>query len=317
MSHEIRTPINGIIGVLELLNHTGLNRQQTEYIGMLETSADILLQLINDILDFSKIEAGYLELEKIDFDLRTTLNKISDMLALKAHKKGLEFGLCLEPNVPSLLNGDPARLSQIIINLAGNAVKFTQTGKVSIACKLESQDKGSVRLHFTVSDTGIGIPKDKLDIIFESFRQVDGSTTRRFGGTGLGLPICRQLLEMMGGRTWVESELGKGSVFYFTIGFGLQDEKKQKMYDFTSKGLESAGGEEQRRGLKILLAEDDLINRRVGVGILEKMGHSVKVAEDGERAVEFFGKHAFDLALMDVQMPGIDGLEATARIRRC
>ena len=312
MSHEIRTPMNGIIGMIELIKDTTLSREQEEYLEMAGTSADSLLNLINDILDFSKIEAGRLDMEKVNFNLRSTLKSITQMLSMRAREKGLEFACRLKPDVPSFLGGDPGRLRQIIINLGSNAVKFTEKGKVSIDCGIENKDKKSVLLHIAVSDTGIGLPQDKLKTVFESFRQADGSTTRKYGGTGLGLAIAKQLSQMMGGKIWVESELGQGSVFHFTARFAIITEKKQIKDESKPFVAEDAGGEKQpEQSLTILLAEDDLINQKVAQGILEKLGHSIRIANNGQEALEYLEQHKVDLVLMDVQMPVMDGYEAT------
>jgi signal transduction histidine kinase/BarA-like signal transduction histidine kinase len=317
MSHEIRTPMNGVIGMAELLKDTELTNSQREYLNMLKTSADNLMSIINDILDISKIESGKLVFEHVDFNLRSTIAEIIKIHNVKAQERGFDLIYNVSPDVPNIILGDPSRLRQVLINLIGNAIKFTENGEIVVSVEVESRSEDKVFLHFTVSDTGIGIPEDKKKLIFDTFTQADSSTTREYGGTGLGLSICSRLLQMMKGKIWVESEVGQGSTFHFTAKFGRVEQELPE--EVVSSEYEHSGNQSNyndRKKVHILVAEDNIINQKLAVRILEKEGYSIEVANDGEEVLEELKKEHFDIVLMDVQMPKMDGIEATQAIRK-
>ncbi len=316
MSHEIRTPMNGIIGMADLLADTPLATEQREYLELMQSSADALMAVINDILDFSKIEAGRFDIDRIDFPLRDCLEQTVKIFRLRAQEKGLRLTVQVPPDVPDALVGDPARLRQIVLNLVGNAIKFTEHGDVNVAVQPKDIAPGSVELHFTVRDTGIGVPPEKQQGIFTAFQQVDSSTARKYGGTGLGLTISAKLVEMMHGRIWVESAVGAGSTFHFTACFTVQP--AAATHPRSAPAATCTATREAystSRSLHVLLAEDNVVNQKLSTRLLEKHGHTVEVAATGAAAVSAFDREAFDVVLMDVQMPEMDGFEATAAIR--
>jgi signal transduction histidine kinase/CheY-like chemotaxis protein/HPt (histidine-containing phosphotransfer) domain-containing protein len=320
MSHEIRTPLNAIIGMADVLSLTSLTADQKKYVEIFQRNGVALLNLINDILDLSKVESRHVELEAADLDLEEVLKRAMEVVEVRVAAKGLSLRYTIAPGVPRYLIGDPNRLRQIVINLLGNSIKFTEHGGLTVKVELDPENPAPGHLRFAISDTGIGIPENKLGAIFESFTQVDASTTRKYGGTGLGLTISKQLVELMDGRIWVESTLGVGSTFFFTGVFKLQED--QSVHAGHREAVQALSPpsigelEADASGLRILLVDDSEDNRVLILSYLKRTQSKIDSAENGRIAVDLFGSNRYDVVLMDVEMPVMDGYEAVREIRR-
>jgi signal transduction histidine kinase/ActR/RegA family two-component response regulator len=306
MSHEIRTPLNAVIGIADIVLEDELTAEQRENVQMIQTSGTHLLDILQNILDFAKIEAERLELEEVSIDVRENVDTVRQIFQIVASEKSIDLRHVVADDVPKSILGDPVRLRQVLLNLVGNALKFTNEGEVEISVTCRERTQQRALLRYAVRDTGIGLPADKLEHVFEAFAQADSSMTRQFGGTGLGLSISARLVEAMGGRIWVESEEGAGSSFQFEIESAVAEQGDKEV----------AGDDDEKIApLNILLAEDNAFNQKVAVHMLENLGHSVRVADDGVQTLAALEQESFDLLLLDIQMPEMDGFEVTKKIR--